>query len=233
MSLIMDYYNDYSKVSILASIVNILLCFFIHFDSTFLFVYLNSISLNLLMIYDIYFQMKHHRINFEINNKYYPSNRKYLKMLWNLNILSIITGSSYICYDFWINKFDGFTITNRTTDYIISLIIVTTISNIIVYLSLISFLYYSIIITSNLIDIIKFVMFNYINGMPLLYNVKTEDNLSNCWICNKSISKHKIVKKLNCPCQEHFHPDCIDKYLILHKNYCRAGHKIAKYEHTV
>ena len=33
--------------------------------------------------------------------------------------------------------------------------------------------------------------------------------------------------------KEYFHPDCIDKYLIIHKNYCRAGHKIAKYEHVL
>lgn len=229
----MHYYNDYCKVSILASVVNIIMFLFIQFDYSFLLIYFNSICLNLIMFYDIYFEMKYHRINFEINSKYYPSNRKYLKMLWNFNILSIIGGSSYICYNFWINTFNGFTFTNRTSDYIISLIVITSISNIIVYVSLITFLYYSIIFFSNLMDTIKMIMFNYVNQMPLLYNIKKEDDLKNCWICNKSISKHKIVKKLNCPCQEHFHPDCIDNYLGIYNNYCRSGHKIAKYEHTV
>ena len=43
---------------------------------------------------------------------------------------------------------------------------------------------------------------------------------------------NKMIKKLNCPCNEHFHPECIDKYLNLYNNYCRGGHKISKYEHT-
>jgi len=72
-----------------------------------------------------------------------------------------------------------------------------------------------------------------VNEKPLLYKQKHNDVEYYCWICDKMLSKNKTLKKLNCPCQELFHPECIDNYLGLYKNYCRNGHKIAKFEHTV
>jgi hypothetical protein len=228
----MQYIIDYSKTFILSTFINIFVLFFINTNYSTLFIYLNSISLNLIMFYDIYFQMKNKYINFEIIPKFYPSSRTYLNKIWELNIISIIFGVSYICYDFWTTQFIDFIFLNKSNDYIFCTIIITCISTLFSLVFLVGIIYYSTIIMANILEISKLIMFNYINEKPLFSNLYNEAEYI-CWICNKGISKYKIVKKLNCPCQEHFHPDCIDKYLVLYKNYCRAGHKIAKYEHTV
>ena len=221
----MQYIFDYSKILLL-------LIFIIDINLSLLYIYLNLISLNLIMFYDTYFQMKNKYFNFEIIPKLYPSNRKYINTLWDFNIISIIFGTAYICYEYWTNQFIDFIFINKSYEYIYKTIFITSISIFISFITLIGILYYAAKLISNLMDISKIIMFNYINEKPLLSNLHYEDDYI-CWICEKNISKYKLVKKLNCPCQEHFHPDCIDKYLVLYKNYCRGGHKIAKYEHTV
>ncbi len=179
--------------------------------------------------------MKHKKfhINFSIIPKYYPSYRTFLNTLYYINCISIFCGVSKICYNFWMNEFIDFTTFNKSNEYTIKLTLITTISNILGLILLLSLIHFSIKYVSLFLDTIKIVMFNYINEQPLFYNVIKENDYYYCWICEKNINKYKVVKKLNCPCQEHFHPDCIDKYLGLYNNYCRKGHRIAKYEHTV
>jgi hypothetical protein len=186
------------------------------------------------MFNDIYFEMKHknYRINFNIMPKYYPSYRKILNTLYYTNCIGIFCGISNICYDFWINEYIDFITFDKSNEYTIKLILITIITNILSVILLIVTIYFSIKYVSIFLETMKIVMFNYINEQPLFYNVTKEADYY-CWICEKNISKYKVVKKLNCPCQEHFHPDCIDKYLNLYNNNCRAGHRIAKYEHTV
>ena len=223
---------DYSKIFILSTFINTIIIFFINTHFLSLFIYLNSISLNLIMFYDIYFQTKHKYTNFEIMHKFYPSNRKYINALWNINIISIILGTAYYCYEYWTNQFIDFNFINKSYEYIYKTIFITSISTFISLITFIGMLYYSTKLITNILEISKIIMFNYINEKPLFLNLYYENDYI-CWICDKSISKYKLVKKLNCPCQEYFHPDCIDKYLVIHKNYCRREHKIAKYEHTV
>ncbi len=176
--------------------------------------------------------MKHRHINFDIFPSYYPSSRKYLNILWQINIISIVLGLSYVCFLFWTNEFIDFIFSNKSFEYITNTVLITGISVGAIFFSVIGTFYYSIKVLTQFLDISKIIMFNFVNEKPLFSNLNNDDYY-NCWVCDKNINKYKIVKKLNCPCQEHFHPDCIDKYLVLHKNYCRAGHKIAKYEHTV
>ncbi len=228
----MHYMIDYSKTLILLTFVNIFIIFIIDINFSSLFIYLNSISLNIIMFYDIYFQMKHKYINFEIMPTFYPSSRKYIKALLEINFSLIVFGTAYFCYEYWTTQFIDFIFINKSHEYIYKTILITSISTFVSLIAIIGILYYSIKLITNLLDISKIIMFNYINDKSLFSNMHNEDDYI-CWICDKSISKYKIVKKLNCPCQEHFHPDCIDKYLVLYKNYCRGGHKIAKYEHTV
>ena len=220
----MQYNFDYSKKLILLTFINIFIIFIIDIKFSSLFIYLNLISVNLIMFYDIYFQMKHKYVNFEIMNKFYPSNRKYINALLDINIVSIIFGTAYLCYEYWTTQFINFIFINKSYKYIYKTIFITFITTFVSLITFIGFLYYSTKLITNLLDIF--------NEKPLFSNLQYEDYYI-CWICEKNISKYKILKKLNCPCQEHFHPDCIDKYLILYKNYCRGGHKIAKYEHTV
>jgi hypothetical protein len=184
------------------------------------------------MFNDIYFQMKHKHINFEIMHKFYPSSRKYINALFEINFASIIFGTAYFCYEYWNTQFIDFIFINKSYEYIYKTLFIISISTFVSLITLIGAIYYSTKLITNLLEISKIIMFNYINEKPLFSNLHYEDDYI-CWICDKSISKYKIVKKLNCPCQEHFHHDCIDKYLVLYKNYCRGGHKIAKYEHTV
>jgi hypothetical protein len=222
----MHFMIDYSKIFILLTFVNIFITFIIYTNFILLFIYLNSISLNLIMFYDIYFQMKYKHINFEIMHTFYPSCRKYINALFEFNSASIIFGTAYFCYEYWTTEFIDFIFINKSNEYIYKTIFITSISIFVSLITLIGALYYSTKLITNIFDIF--------NEKPLFFNDHYEDKYNYiCWICNKSISKYKIVKKLNCPCQEHFHPDCIDKYLVLYKNYCRGGHKIAKYEHTV
>ncbi len=231
----MDFKNDYSKFLIFTTIINFIFIFFINYNYVLLFIYLNSLSINLIIFNDIYFEIKHtnYRINFNIMPKYYPSYRKFLKTLYNINSICIFYGFSKICYDFWMNDFEDFVTFNKTYDYTIKLILITIITNILSVISLIIIMHFSIKYLSFLIDTIQVIIFNYSNERPLFSNINKQNDYYICWICEKNISKYKVVKKLNCPCQEHFHPDCIDKYLSIYNNYCRVGHRIAKYEHTV
>ena len=187
------------------------------------------------MFYDIYFESKHknYRINFNIMQKYYQSYRTFFNTLYYVNFVGIFCGVYKICYDFWMNDFIDFITFNKSFEYNMKLTIFTTISNVLGLIILVSVVHFSIKYISLFVKFMKIVIFNYINEQPLFYNVIKENDYYYCWICEKNVSKLKIVKKLNCPCQEHFHPDCIDKYLSLYNNYCRKGHRIAKYEHTV
>jgi hypothetical protein len=204
------------------------------YDALFFFIILNSLSLNLILLNDIYFESKNHssHINFNFVPKFYPSFRKSFTILWYFNIISLISSIIYTCISFWINNFDGFTIIDKSIQYIIVLIIITTITNIIIIIGITLLIYYSIKYISIINKIIKNLLFNFINNQPLMDNIINKYDIDYCWICDKKFNKHKIIKKLSCPCNEYFHPECIDKYLSIHKNYCRAGHKIAKYEHT-
>ncbi len=229
-----DIKSDYIKIFILTTFTNILYLYFINYNSISSFVYLNSLSINLIMFNDIYFEIKHknYRINFNIMPKYYPSYRKFFNNLYYINSICIFGGISKICYDFWMNEFIDFITFNKPYEHTIKLIVITIMTNILSIILLIITIHFSIKYVSLFLETMKIVIFNYINEQPLFYNVTKEEDYY-CWVCEKNISKYKVVKKLNCPCQEHFHPDCIDKYLNLYNNYCRAGHRIAKYEHTV
>lgn len=188
------------------------------------------------MFNDIYFEIKNHyaHINFTLMPKYYPSFRKYSNIIWYINSFSIFAGILYICYDFWMNCFDGFTINNKSYQYIFELIVITSATNLIIIFSIISSIYFSIKSTTSMCNIFRKLLFNFINEQPLLDNIITHENgIDYCWICDRNLNKHKMLKKLTCPCNEYYHPECIDKYLGIYNNYCRAGHKIAKYEHTV
>lgn len=222
--IIMQYTTDYGKMFIFFTLINTIMLFVIDINYITLFIYFNSISQNLIILNDVYFQTKYKHINFELMPKFYPSYKKYLNALWEFNTISIIFGLAYVCYQYWTTKFIDFNLINKSMDYIILTIIITTISSVCFLLSLISALYY-------LTKIIKNTFNNHDNNN--YDNNNYDNNEYFCWICDRNINKNKLFKKINCPCQEYFHPDCIDKYLIIHTNYCRAGHKIAKYEHLL
>ena len=114
----MQYMIDYSKIFILLTFVNIFIIFNIDTNFSSLFIYLNSISLNLIMINDIYFQMKHKHINFEIMHTFYPSSRKYINALFKINFASIIFGTAYFCYEYWNIQFIDFIFINKSYEYI-------------------------------------------------------------------------------------------------------------------
>ena len=224
---------EYNNVFILLSFINIISIFVMNYNYVSLFVYLNSLSLNYIMFKNFYFEIKnkYSNINFLLMPNYYPSNRNINKFFWYTNIMFIFSGLSFICIKFWMNEYEGMNITSY--EYFASLIIIGILS---ILNGLVSFLVLSYSCSNLLVilfDNTKQIISNYINKKSLLYFPENEDNNYYCWICDKNLSKLKTLKKLNCPCQEYFHPDCIDKYLGLYNNYCKAGHKIAKYEHTV
>ncbi len=231
----MDLKSDYVKIFILTTSINVISLFFINFNDISLFIYLNSLSLNLIMYNDIYFEKKHthYHINFNFMPKYYPSNRRLFNFIYTNNIINIYCGLAYKCYNFWTNEFQDFETFNKSYEYNTELIFIIFITNILGLILLFGIVYNLTTYSLLIFDTIKTIKFNYINEQPLFYNINKETDYYYCWICEKNISKYKVVKKLNCPCQEYFHPDCIDKYLGLYNNYCRKGHRIAKYEHTV
>jgi hypothetical protein len=165
---------------------------------------------------------------------YYPSSRNISKYIWYTNILFIISGLIQISYNFWMYTFNGFYSPNTSSKDVIEIGLFTFISAGLCFFGTFLILYLVWYLSSFVVSLFKQIIFNYINELPLFSNttiIKYTDN--NCWICNKYLGKNKILKKLNCPCQEYFHPECIDKYLGMYNNYCKAGHKISKYEHTV
>lgn len=190
------------------------------------FLFLNSISINYIMYKDISFghKYKYSNINFELMPNYYPSNRTLTKYIKYINISCIYTGLSLYCIDFWINHYNY---------NIIKLSIITIISLINALVILFLCIYSVILVSLFIVDIIKQIMNNYINEKPLLYFPSNQYIEYYCWVCNRPLNKYKTLKKLNCPCKEYFHPDCIDKYLGLYGNYCKNNHKIIKYEHNV
>jgi hypothetical protein len=184
------------------------------------------------MYKDFYFEMKNKyaNINFIIMPNYYPSNRTYNKITWYINISCIYSTLITYCIIFWINDYKGIYYDLYEYMFLFSFISFMSLANILIMI--IIFTYSILIISSYILNKIKLATFNYMNHQPLFYN-KIEDPVYVCWICETVLSKHKTLKKLNCPCQEYFHPDCIDKYLGLYNNYCRDGHRIAKYNHIV
>ena len=225
-----DYYN---QLFILVSLINILFFFVIDYNNyTALFMYFNSLSINYIIYKDIYFEIKNYRsnINFMIMPKFYPSYRNLTKYIWFLNSLSIFMCTIKLCCDFWLYHFEGFTF-NKPINYSISLVIITLTSNIVACICIIIFAHYLLSYLNVVHKYLKQIMFNYINNQPLI-NKDNEHKELICWVCDRTLNKSIILKKLICPCNEYFHPECIDKYLNIYNNLCRAGHKIGKYEHT-
>ncbi len=222
----------YNNAFIIVAIVNFISLFIINHNYFSLFVYLNSISLNYILYKDFYFEIKHKysNINFIFLPNYYPSNRTINKYTIFTNITIIYVNVIILCYDFWLNNFIGFKY--ESFYYLFSLFIFSFSSSIIILGNILILSYGIFLVSSYLSNVFKQIIFNYENDKPLFSSIKNND-IYYCWICQKMLSKHKTLKKLNCPCQEYFHPDCIDKYLGLYDNYCKNGHKIAKFEHTV
>ncbi len=227
------HFKDSNDMVILLSFINIITLFVIDYNYSSLFLYLNSLSINYIIFKDFYFEIKHKysNINFVLMPNYYPSNRTLNKYILYSNCGIIISGVHYISVDFWMNEFKGFNIIS--SQYITTLICFSFISTISVSLFISLSVYLVYLALSNTADLFKQVITNYINNKSLLYIPSNNDIVYCCWVCDKELNNNKILKKLNCPCQEYFHPDCIDKYLGLYDNYCRNNHKIAKYKHIV
>jgi hypothetical protein len=225
--------NDYNQLFILVSLINMFFLFLVDYKNFLsLFMFLNSLSINYIIYRDIYFEIKNHRsnINFTLMPKYYPSYRNLTKFIWFLNSIAIFSSTIKLCVDFWMYQYEGFAF-NKSLHYTFLLTIITLASNIIFCIVMIIMVYFILKCLSIIHKFLQQIMFNYINDQPFI-NKDKNDNDMVCWICDKNLTKTVILKKLICPCNEHFHPECIDKYLSLYNNYCRAGHKIAKYEHT-
>ncbi len=225
--------KDSNDMVILLSFLNIITLFVIDYNWSSLFLYLNSLSINYIIFKDFYFEIKHKysNINFVLMPNFYPSNRTLNKYILYTNCGIIISGVHYISIDFWMNHFKGFNIIS--SEYFTTLICFSFITTIcgLLFISLSIYLIY--LALSNTAEIFKQIIINYINKKSLLYFPTNNNNSYCCWICDKELNNNKTLKKLNCPCQEYFHPDCIDKYLGLYDNYCRNNHKIAKYNHIV
>jgi hypothetical protein len=225
--------NESSDMVILLSFVNFISIFLIDYNYASLFLYLNSLSINYIIFKDFYFEIKnkYSNINFLLMPNYYPSNRTINKYILYTNCSIIISAVHYIAIDFWMNDYNGFIMT--PSQYFITLVCISLISIVCVLFFICLSIYLVYIALSNMIDIIKQIITNYIYNKSLLYFPTNNDITYYCWICDKELNNNKVLKKLNCPCQECFHPDCIDKYLGLYDNYCRNNHKIAKYNHIV
>jgi hypothetical protein len=209
---------------ILVSIINSISLFMIDYSYLSLFIYLNSLSLNYILYKDIKFEIKnkYSNINFLFLPNYYPSNRTFNKYLIIINSSVIYIGSILLCCDYWLNNYKG--IKNESYKYIFTLMIFSFITTFIVFANI-------ILLTYSMWVFLYSLLYNYKNKKAL-FAIDHVENYYYCWVCDKILSKNKTLKKLNCPCQEYFHPDCINNYLSLYNNYCRNGHKIAKYEHT-
>jgi len=220
---------EYNHVFILLLIVNISAIFIMDYTYISLFIYFNSISINYIMYKDLYFEIKYKysNINFVLMPNYYPSNRTFYKYIKYINISFIYTGLSFYCIDFWINHHF------INDENFIKSFSITILSIINVLIVLFLTIYTLVLFLSLVVDSIKQIMSNYINNRSLLYFPDNEYVEYYCWVCDRSLNKFKTLKKLNCPCKEYFHPDCIDKYLGLYGNYCKNNHRIAKYEHAV
>jgi len=211
----------YNNAFIFLSLINVILLFIIDYSYISLLIYLNSISLNYILYKDFKFEIKnkYSNINFIFLPNYYPSNRTFNKYIMLTNVSIIYSLLVILSIDFWLNQYKG--IKNESYIYIFTLMLFSFITTLLVITKAILLTYSIYNIGSKLI--------NYINKIPL----KEHDLEYYCWVCEKRLSKYKTLKKLNCPCQELFHPECIDNYLGLYNNYCRNGHRIAKFEHTV
>ncbi len=218
---------------ILLSVINFITIFIMDYTYISLFLYFNAICINYIIFKDFYFEIKnkYSNINFILMPNYYPSNRTINKYILHTNCGILISGVNYICVDFWMNDFDGFVIISYK--YFMTLFSISFMTAVCVLLFISLSVYFVYIVMSFLVDKLKQTMTNYINNKPLLYSSSNNEIGCECWICYKELSNTKTLKKLNCPCQEYFHPDCIDKYLGLYDNYCRNNHKIAKYNHIV
>ena len=146
--------------------------------------------------------------------------------------MQFILALCFFCFDFWLFHFEGFTF-NKPINYNISLVIITLTSNLVACICIIIIVHYILSFVNLLHKYLKQIMFNYINNQPFINTNKDNEHKDLiCWICDRTLNKSIILKKLICPCNEYYHPECIDKYLNIYNNCCRAGHKIAKYEHT-
>jgi hypothetical protein len=235
----MHHCNEYNKIFILVCFINVIITFIIDYTNYIaLLIYINSLSINFIMLKDIHFEIKNHysHINFYIMYNFYPSYRNNFKILWCINSLCIFIGALFTCYNFWMIEFDDFTILNKSFNYIISLLIITIATNVLIIFSIIIIIYYLWNSMIMIFNIFRIITFNYYNYKPLLSSYKEAFNYEQkyiCWICETSLNKVKTIKKLTCSCNESFHNECIDKYLQFHNNICRAGHKIPKYDHEL
>lgn len=234
--------KDYTQFFIITFIYNIILVLYMDMNNNFYSYSYNMICLsisifNCIIFNDIYFRIKYIKTINHLPLNFYPSNKSFIKYIWYITTSVFLISSSYYCLNFWINEFQVLENNNSK-----SIIFIRTFSIVLLSIFLTTISFYTIIkiITvtmSSLSLILQQIIYNYSKDYNLFaniltvykYNIKEEHK---CWLCGNTMEPHKIIRKLNCSCNEIFHPKCIETYLGMHNNQCRNGHNISKFEHT-
>jgi hypothetical protein len=195
---------------------------------------------NCIIFNDIYFRIKYIKQINHLPLNFYPSNRSFIKYIWYSTSIVFLLSSFYYCLHFWNNEFNViYDSSNHETKCIIFL---KTFIIVLMSILLIGILTYTIMnivsfIISSCSLILQQIIYNYSRDYNLFsniltvykYNIKAEHQ---CWLCEKTMVNHKNIRKLNCTCNQSFHPECIEIYLSMYNNYCRNDHLISKFEHT-
>ncbi len=226
-----------SIIIILSTLINIFEFYNIELTLTVSNLMLICISLstsiyNYIIFNDLYFEIKNN-LNLYLYPNYYPSNRKYYQYILITNSFVFILSSILYCYNYLMidnNILDSFKINYdnifKFICVILLLLFVLTICMILLYDVLMELFtlssYY-----------INHMLFNYTHDLPIFSNMKKlkQDNM--CWVCNKKLLKTEYTTLIHCPCNKHYHSKCIEQYLLLYKNRCPEGHRIAKFKNEV
>ncbi len=201
---------------------------------------LSMFVINCIIFNDIYFRIKYIKTIKHLPLNFYPSSKSIIRKIWYISFSIFLVSSSYYCLYFWMNEFK---LLDTTNNYEMNCIIfVKTFIISIISIFLMTYVYYSVmkIVTfciSSCSLLLQQIIYNYSRGYGLFSNILTVYKYSiklehRCWLCGYTMETNKNVRKLNCPCNESFHPQCIETYLGMHNNHCKKGHMITKFEHT-
>jgi hypothetical protein len=181
--------------------------------------------MNIIKFNDLYFQIKN-KLDLYWYPHFYPSYRVFNNIIWNTSLISFIFSLSGYCFDY---------VLYHTYENTIKFLLAITTLHIILFVVVFKLYLLSKDILNSLAIMFDQIVYNHSVGLPIYKNLKYRNlnNEKNCWICNVPLKyNQREISILTCPCQEIFHSDCIQKYLTLYNNSCRASHIIPKFQHT-
>ena len=202
------------------------------FSYPYIVIFLATFYITYINLIDNIFLIQNNKDKFLLHKKFYPSYRFYNNLILHLSFITFSISLIIISYEIMVHKSDHHILYNDTDKILSFLTDIIYCQVIIISLAIMTITLYKLYISlSRYINCYfynKMNKYNYIDNNYDYIDNNYENN--KCWICEQNLNKldNSII---GCECKELYHTKCLNEYLVMHKNYCRFGHKVRKYIH--